>query len=367
MTAVVRPVYTSVEELPEALWKENQLRWARPNSLPRVDAPADAPPIVILPGFGNATTDYTAPFGNKEAAIATRLAVRGWQPFVVPVERKDWFKVARAIFTRKFWSSQLTTEPGYTWYLERVAETVERALKETGAAQVVLVGHSAGGWLGRAYLADARYQHSDGAGGDDAATSAAATSSAAASRPPPGTQGSRPNPRVRAVVTLGTPQRPPPAEKKRDMTGGAQGWVDRSYPGAHFADAGVRYVTVCGRTVRGHREFPRQRKGPRIPEEYAYDSYTEVCGDGEGIAGDCVVPLDSALLPGARHVVLDGVFHSMSRIGTFDEESGVVWYGSEDVLDAWLAPLVEELPLAGASAEVLVARRGGAQGPELLA
>lgn len=47
-----------------------------------------------------------------------------------------------------------------------------------------------------------------------------------------------------------------------------------------------------------------------------------MCGEGEGVAGDCVVPLSSALLPGARHVVLDGVFHSMSRIGTFDEESG---------------------------------------------
>ncbi|KAG2444613.1 hypothetical protein HXX76_001357 [Chlamydomonas incerta] len=384
---VARAIYTSVESLPEPLWQENQLRWARPAAVPRVDAPVDAPPIVILPGFGNAATDYTAPFGNEEAAIATRLAVRGWRPFVVPVERKDWFKVARAIFTRKFWSSQLTTEPGYTWYLERVADTVEQALRETGAAQVVLVGHSAGGWLGRAYLADPRYQHQDGAGGDDAATAAATSTSSASSaaaagaaaRPPPGTQGSRPNPRVRAVVTLGTPQRPPPAEKKRDMTGGAQGWVDRSYPGAHFAEAGVRYVTVCGRTVRGHRETPRQRKGPRVPEEYAYDSYTEVCGDGEGVAGDCVVPLDSALLPGARHVVLDGVFHSMSRIGTFDEESGVVWYGSEDVLDAWLAPLVEELQqqqqqqqqqqpgqARAGSAEVLVAR-GGADGQGLVA
>ncbi len=75
------------------------------------------------------------------------------------------------------------------------------------------------------------------------------------------------------------PSPPPPPP-----TGGAQGWVDRSYPGAHFADAGVRYVTVCGRTVRGHREFPRQRKGARIPEEYAYDSYTEV-GRLHGLGG----------------------------------------------------------------------------------
>lgn len=77
------------------------------------------------------------------------------------------------------------------------------------------------------------------------------------------------------------PDSPPPHPDHHTVlclthAGGAQGWVDRSYPGARFAEAGVRYVTVCGRTVRGHREFPRQRKGPRIPEEYAYDSYTEV-------------------------------------------------------------------------------------------
>ena len=38
--------------------------------------------------------------------------------------------------------------------------------------------------------------------------------------------------------------------------------------------------------------------------------------------GDCVVPLRSAFLAGARQVLLDGVFHSMSRIGTFEEAAG---------------------------------------------
>lgn len=33
--------------------------------------------VHLRPGFGNATTDYTAPFGNTEAAIATRLQVGG--------------------------------------------------------------------------------------------------------------------------------------------------------------------------------------------------------------------------------------------------------------------------------------------------
>lgn len=41
------------------------------------------------------------------------------------------------------------------WYMDRVDATVKRVTEETGANQVHLVAHSAGGWLGRAYLAGA--------------------------------------------------------------------------------------------------------------------------------------------------------------------------------------------------------------------
>lgn len=62
--------------------------------------------------------------------------------------------------------------------------------------QVTLLGHSAGGWLGRAFVGDPL--------GFDS---------------PPATPGA-PHAGVRALVTLGTPQRPPPAALARDMTGG---------------------------------------------------------------------------------------------------------------------------------------------------
>jgi hypothetical protein len=55
---------------------------------------------------------------------------------VVPVQREDWLRVARSFLTPGYWSSTLDTHPGYTWYLDRVAATVELALQETGAEQV---------------------------------------------------------------------------------------------------------------------------------------------------------------------------------------------------------------------------------------
>ena len=58
----------------------------------------------------------------------------------------------------------------------------------------------------------------------------------------------------------------------------------------------------------------------------------QVTGEGE-VWGDCVVPTAAAVLEGATNLVLDGVRHSMARIGSFDERAGDdhVWYGSEQV------------------------------------
>ena len=60
-----------------------------------------------------------------------------------------------------------------------------------------------------------------------------------------------------------------------DRTGGAQTWVHASFPGARYADHGVRYVTVCGNTVEG-RQREKSSKEPRTPSSYAHDSYKEV-------------------------------------------------------------------------------------------
>ncbi len=46
-----------------------------PHGTARVQASSDQPPIVLLPGFGNNTADYVAPFGNESAGIVSALQV----------------------------------------------------------------------------------------------------------------------------------------------------------------------------------------------------------------------------------------------------------------------------------------------------
>ncbi|KAK9821764.1 hypothetical protein WJX81_006068 [Elliptochloris bilobata] len=297
---------TPVPDLAES--KALTIDW---RSLGKVVAPPEAPPVVILPGFGNDTGDYECPFGDKDAAIATALRNRGWRVFVVPLERRDWLNVGRSVLSRDYWTSNCTCDPGYRWYLNRVRSTVDMARCECLCDQVDLIGHSAGGWLGRAFTGDPL--------GFDS---------------PPATP-DVPHQGVRTLVTLGTPQRPPPAELGRDMTGGALRWVDVQWPGAHFASAGLRYVCVAGRSVTADRNAPR-----RTLARYAHSSYSQVCGDGHAEEGDCVVPLSSAHLPGAKNVVLEGVYHSTSRVGTYGQPAERPWYGSDTVVDAWAQFLV---------------------------
>jgi len=495
---------------------------AAPAASARVRAWPGAGPIVILPGFGNDTQDYEAPFGQPRRGLAARLRRRGFCVETVRLRRRDWVRVARALASPSYWRGEADVGPGYGWYLARVAAAVRRAERAweareaEGAAAaggdgagdgrsdgatgshararapgVVLVGHSAGGWLARAFVGDASVrsdaaaelcareeeralaaiaaatawggaaealatarevffsrplvlpapapvlEREGGAAGAAGAASAAASAPAlrgGSSRPVPCTR--EPHPSVAAVVTLGTPHTPPaPGSGARDVTGGALSWVNEHWPGAYFGKNGpggdgggakgqqqqeeaqqqeghgrgpprrrpVVYVAVAGRAVVGAPSAPAAPAAapsspgaaapsspissaapapvvpaPRgSPPSYARSAYAAVAGgDGAGVVGDGVVPLGVAgCLPGAdARVVLDGVWHSMSALGSFKDPPAAAaasashssppssppspassspsssspapvsaglrpWYGSGGALDAWLTAL----------------------------
>jgi len=132
------------------------------------------------------------------------------------------------------------------------------------------VGHSAGGWLGRAFLGGAVGSGVPQGGGDGHAPRL-------------------PHPSVASLVTLGSPHRPPAPRgvsgAARDMTGGALGWVDETWPGAAFGGGqhGVGYVAVAGRAVRGCGKAAKAKE--RTLPGYAHAAYVQVrCSWGGGVS-----------------------------------------------------------------------------------
>jgi len=204
--------------------------------------------------------------GTRTALVSLGVA----EARVVPVTLPDWAASVSAA--------------GWARILDKIDRTVDRALEATGADKAVLVGHSAGGVMARLFLAPEPFR---GRVYD----------------------GKR---RVRGLITLGSPHQAVRASPMRMR-------VQKLYPGAAFATE-VDYLAVAGRAVRGDRRGSRR-------ERSAYRSYKMIGGDGD-VWGDGTVPVESALLEGARRLVLAGVHHYGFR-------KGRRWYGSPDAVAEW--------------------------------
>ena len=219
-------------------------------------------PVVILGGFFATPRDYW------EMRPALEKLTR--QPVsIVPVTRFDW----------------VLSLTGFGWarILKKLDRTVRRTLAETGAAKVVLIGHSSGGVIGRLYLSSRPFRGRVYAGRDV----------------------------VICLVTLGSPH-------VNHRGSFMRRWVDRKYPGAYFAPD-VQYVAVAGKALLGDRNGSRE-------ERAAFRGYRYLCGRGD-VWGDATVPLASALLEGALPIVLEGVFHSPRRERR--------WYGNTRSVRQW--------------------------------
>jgi pimeloyl-ACP methyl ester carboxylesterase len=178
---------------------------------------------------------------------------------------------------------------GFGQLVFEVASTVDRALLESEAKRVVLVGHSAGGLACRVYI-----------GGD----------------PPYGGRRYSGHRRVERLITLGTPHAIAERERLAPISR-----VNELFPGALHES--LRYLSVAGDAIDG-ASSPKARK--------RYERFVE---DGR-VAGDGVVPVEAALLPGSESLVVDGVHHNR-RLGR--------WYGSDrETVERWWP---EELRVGG--------------------
>ena len=180
---------------------------------------------------------------------------------------------------------------GFGQLVFEVASAVDRALLESETKRAVLVGHSAGGLACRVYI-----------GGD----------------PPYGGRRYSGHRRVESLITLGTPHTVANKQRLAPITR-----VNELFPGALHAETGLRYVSVAGSVADG-ASSPKARK--------RYERFSD---DGR-VAGDGVVPVEAALLPGSESLVVDGVHHNR-RLGR--------WYGSDrDTVERWWP---EELRVGG--------------------
>jgi len=203
------------------------------------------------------------------APMCRWLEQRCGQPVrLVPASRLDW------LFTVGAW--------GWRRLLDRTAALVEELAAGSPTGKVTLIGHSSGGVMLRLFL-----------GGEPFA-----------GRVYNGVA------LVDRLFCLGSPHTALRATPLRQL-------VDRRYPGARFADA-VEYVSVAGDLPLADGSATARRLAP--------GSYRAISGS-EAVAGDGLVPVDSACLQGSRQIVLPGIAHG----GVF----GSRWYGTPEVVAQW--------------------------------
>jgi len=180
----------------------------------------------------------------------------------------------------EFWSRSLQPSQVYGWYFDRL----NLLMKEND--QVVLVAHSAGGWLARWYVS---------------------------------VVGDAECPQILRLICLGTPQSSSP-DAQADQTRGVLKWIETTLPG-NYVD-GLDYISVAGRSIQG------QPQSSSREEQIAFQSYEALCGDGT-VWGDGIVPLPNMFLSGATNITIDGAKHSPLS-------SKTQWYGAPEKLSLWI-------------------------------
>jgi hypothetical protein len=242
--------------------------------------PAALDPVVLLAGGFLTMPAWYRP-------MAAELRDRGAADVVIaPIYTPDWVLCAvRGL-------GPVTTRAGRA-LLEAGARSA--ASSASRGAPILYVGHSAGGMLGRLLTSPEPFE---------------GRRFGAAHR-------------IGALVTLGTPHLVGNEARwgGRVATSGAR-FANRHVPGACFAPT-TGYLAVASRRVLGDggADDGRARAMRRLYED------VHPAPDQPVVAGDGLVPLASALLPGARHLVLDEAVHGPGE--------RFPWYGREDQLDGW--------------------------------
>ena len=237
--------------------------------------------------------------------LVDALQAQGHPTIVAPLKFKDWLRLIPASLTSEYWTGELSPDVALPFYYEALEAGVTQLKRDYPDRKVQLVAHSIGGWITRAYL------------GQLAPEKRQDTFS--------------------ALVTLGTPHRPPPDGFFRtiDQTRGLLAYVEDRYPGAFHSE--LRYLTVGSTAQKG--VLPGPWRGSEDADEgliagaLAYASYLPLCGDGLA-KGDGITPIACAHLDGAEQREVDA-YHIAFVPGIGTRLLGTPWYGSPGAFGAW--------------------------------
>ena len=243
-------------------------------------------PIVIVGGFGSHWRDY-----KLGAVVLQRIS--GRRVFIANIKRYTW---PIANFT------------SYTLLLELTHKAVVEAMRETGATHVTLIGHSAGGAIARAYLAD----DLDGI----------ETRRSHAGR----VKAFHGHERVSRFIALGSPLQVINNFERERKPLRYIDWVHQRFPGAFFP--GVQYLSVYGRAAEGKSSGLRH-------EKVAYQYYQYLSGFGNQW-GDGVVPNALSRVDGIPSLELEGMSHSPLATSWYLSDEAAIrrWWHYFDVGDS---------------------------------
>ena len=317
-------------------------------------------PVLIIPGFLSSASEY------EGMADALRRFDASADVSVVPLETKDWYPTLAGGDFRAI--------------LDKVDRAATEALRASGSPPegktLRVVGHSAGGWLARTWLGSSPYMgRVYGGAKKTRVLLTLGTPHYSLERYPFGRVAEKlfADPEARAgfereAVLFSQLRKKKKLDDDDDDAARAESpWTasralestlaltNFRYPGAF--EAGVRYVSVCGRGVvgatprrflrtvaesarrrftDGNEAFVSEGAPATLASVGAGVSYAASCGSCDGVDGDGVTPLRSAMLRGATEIVLEGVTHKAKPTR---DESRDAWYGAAPVVRTWAPEL----------------------------
>eukprot|EP00252_Welwitschia_mirabilis_P015719 TRINITY_DN3481_c0_g1_i2.p1 TRINITY_DN3481_c0_g1~~TRINITY_DN3481_c0_g1_i2.p1 ORF type:complete len:322 (+),score=50.46 TRINITY_DN3481_c0_g1_i2:73-966(+) len=281
--------YSDPTQLPQ--WRRRGIRQCRCQT--SLFNGANYRPAVILPGLGNSSNDYKN--------LASTLESRGIHTIIAKVSRLDWLRNAAGLLDPNYWKGTLHPSPVLDWYIERIQEAVSEATLQANGQKISLLGHSAGGWLARIYMANFGMDQ------------------------------------VSLLLTLGTPHQ----YIKGERLIGSFSTDSMRKPKELAMDGGdltgtsrEQRLDVITENVSEKPSYMSANLAWRA--RIVGQGYKQVCGRAD-VWGDGIVPEISAHLEGATNISLDGVYHS--PVGSDDISRP--WYGSSVVIDKWIHHLLE--------------------------